>query len=252
MTDVSDFGPFTLSPGAHENPQEGMCVMEMVSFLAGERWSDMPPCSSPAIARFCQVGNDNMPQEWRDKLQSYVPRLIGTISPQHEQRRAEIAAWAAIRVFAPIALDGVGLHASAERLRCVEDDFSAAESAAWSAESAAESAAGSAKSAAESAAWSAARSAAWSAESAAWSARRAAGSAESAAWSAESAAESAAKSAAWSAADKVWREWFKVLDAMIEAGPHGEDYLAEHSARATELRKVISSESPAGSSVFAG
>jgi len=67
-------------------------------------------------------------------------------------------------------------------------DWSAARSAAWSAESAAWSA----ESAARSAAWStesAAESAAWSAESAAWSA----------AWS----AESAARSAAWSAESKL-------------------------------------------------
>jgi len=83
--------------------------------------------------------------------------------------------------------------------------WSAARSAARSAESAAwsaaESAARSAESAAWSAAWSAARSAARSAESAVWSAESAARSAESAVWSA---AWSAARSAARSAESAVW------------------------------------------------
>ena len=47
---LEDFGPFTLSSGAHDGPEDGMCVMEMVSFLAGEEWSDTPTCASPVIA----------------------------------------------------------------------------------------------------------------------------------------------------------------------------------------------------------
>ena len=113
---IEDFGPFTLSASAHSGPDQGMCVMEMVSFLAGEEWSDNPPCSSPIISRFCQVINDRMGQEFRDRLQTYVPRLIGTASPEHDADRAEYLVWSSIRVFAPIAMRAAGLEEWAVRL----------------------------------------------------------------------------------------------------------------------------------------
>ena len=91
--------------------------MEMVSFLAGEEWSDMPQCASPVVSKFVQILNDRMGQDFRDKLQAYVPKLIGTASPAHDQERAEFLAWSAIKVFTPIALDAIGLHEKAQELR---------------------------------------------------------------------------------------------------------------------------------------
>ena len=119
----ADFGPFTLSAGSHTAPEDGMCVMEMTSFLAGEPWTDMPECSSPVVARFCQVLNDNFDQPDRDRLQTYVPRLIGTASPVHDIERAEYLAWQAIRVFTQISLDRAGLKAEAETLRSFDGNL---------------------------------------------------------------------------------------------------------------------------------
>ena len=114
---IEDFGPFTLSPLSHASPADGMCVMEMVSFLAGEKWSEYPACASPIVSQYCQVVNDNITQAGRDKLQRYVPRLIGTESPEHEKDRAEYLAWAAIKILAPIAIDAVGFPEQAHTLR---------------------------------------------------------------------------------------------------------------------------------------
>jgi hypothetical protein len=123
------------------------------------------------------------------------------------------------------------LKSGRENLRSAA--WSAAESAAWSAESAAWSAWSAAKSAAwsaESAAWSAAESAAesaaWSAESAAWSAAGSAAksAAESAAWSAESAAWSA-ESAARSAANKMLLQMIKDATGWLDKNPSPEIYL---------------------------
>ncbi len=133
-----DFGPFTLSASSHSGPSQGMCVMEMVSFLAGEDWSDMPACSSPVVSRFCQVLNDRMGQDFRDKLQSYVPRLIGTASPEYDQKRAEYLAWQAIKVFAPIALDAAGLPDQAEILRSFDVSLGLSAAAAAAAAAAAD------------------------------------------------------------------------------------------------------------------
>ena len=76
--------------------------MEMVSFLAGEPWSDMPACSSRIITTYCQIINDNSGQAVRDRLQTYVPRLIGTASSEHEAKRAEYMMWQAIKVHLPL------------------------------------------------------------------------------------------------------------------------------------------------------
>lgn len=101
---IKDFGPFHLTPNNHPGPEEGMCVMEMVSFLAGEEWSDTPECASPLLSEFCMTLNDTQNQTFRDRLQTYVPCLIGTVSPEHEAERTEYLAWALVRKFLPAAL----------------------------------------------------------------------------------------------------------------------------------------------------
>ena len=44
-----DFLP-TLSSGSHDAEQGEACVMEYVSMLAGEEWSDRPECTHPLLA----------------------------------------------------------------------------------------------------------------------------------------------------------------------------------------------------------
>lgn len=34
-----------LSYGSHDNPQQGMCVMECVAYIAGEEHTDAPKCA---------------------------------------------------------------------------------------------------------------------------------------------------------------------------------------------------------------
>ncbi len=232
-----------LDTGGHRSPNEGMCVMELTSYLAHEAFSDHPQCASPAVAAFLRSWNDSVDDEFRQQLKPYAAKVIGTRTNEaDEQIRAWMATDWMVRTMTPAWLDLAGLREQANTLRAlvpltsdeiaigVQDILvrvrqdadaawsaaeSAARSAAWSAAgSAAESAAGSAAesaagSAAESAAWSAAESAARSAagsaaRSAAESAARsAAGSAAESA--AGSAAESAAESAAWSAAESAAR-----------------------------------------------
>lgn len=206
----ADFGPFTLSESSHSSPAEGMCVMEMVSFLAGEEWSDTPQCSSPVVSLFCQVINDRMGQEFRDKLQAYVPRLIGTASPAHDQERAEYLAWQAITVFAPAALRNTGF---AERAAALENfDRSRGLGAASAAACVAASAA------ARAAACAAARDPARAAEAAACAAE-------------------AAACAATRAADS--NLIFRCLDGLLEIGPSGSAYTEGQMNRAEPLRKAM-------------
>lgn len=207
MMKPEDFGPFTLSKSSHSGPAEGMCVMEMVSFLAGEEWSDMPPCASPVVARFCQVVNDRFDQSVRDRLQAYVPRLIGTVSPEHEQERAEFLAWQAIRVFAPIALRSAGMNGHADALAGFEGTLSAAARAADAADAA--------DAAADAAAYAA----------------RASADAAYAAYAAYAAADAARAGGV--------EAMFSTLDGLLDIGPSGDGYTQDHMDRAVMLKKSV-------------
>ena len=205
-----DLDTLVLRSGAHTSPSDGVSLMEAVSALAGEPWSNSPSCTSPVIAAYARSLNDWLPDDARQRLKVYIPRLVGTAAPDLELRRAFACADAAVRVFAPLAFAAAGLVEEAAKLGALAPvDRESVESA----ESAAESAASAARSAASLAAWSAAESArsaadsARSARSASSAARSAAASAaRSAARSAESAPEAAARSAA-----------FELLDRLIAA-----------------------------------
>jgi hypothetical protein len=110
-----DIAEITLQPGSHNTREDGLCVMEAVAWLAGEKHSDMPKCASPVISQYCQVLNDAGP-EFRERLKPYIYKIIGTVSPELDQARGFIAADYAVRVFAPIALRHAGLTQEANSL----------------------------------------------------------------------------------------------------------------------------------------
>jgi hypothetical protein len=197
-----DLDTLVLRSGAHTSPSDGISLMEAVNALAGEPWSNRPSCTSPVIAAYARSLNDWLPDDARQRLKVYIPRLVGTAAPDLELRRAFACADAAVRVFAPLAFAAAGLVEEAAKLGALAPvDRESVESA--------ESAA---RSAASLAAWSAAesmRSAAESMRSAAES-MRSAESAQAAARSATRAAESAPEAAARSAA-------FELLDRLIAA-----------------------------------
>jgi hypothetical protein len=70
-----------LARGAHRSPQQGACLMEYVSVLAGERFSDRPRCTHPALALLARMVNDEiLDPAARSKLALLAPELIGTRS----------------------------------------------------------------------------------------------------------------------------------------------------------------------------
>ncbi len=188
-----------LKSGGHSSIEEGACVMEVVSWVAGEPWSDRPQCACPVISTFLRNWNDSLPDDERNELlRDLIPRLVGTRgTPEVEQRRATMAADWLIRTHTVAWLRLAKLDTQADALaslpeitdfaqcpslmptlEAVRSDAAAARAAAWDA--------------AWDAAWAAARAAAWDA---AWAAARAA--AGDAAWAA---ARAAARDAAWAAA----------------------------------------------------
>ena len=71
----------TLSAGAHRPDEGNACVMEYVSLLAGEEWSDSPSCTHPALSRAAQVVNDRLSDDDRHLLVPLIGRLFGTTLP---------------------------------------------------------------------------------------------------------------------------------------------------------------------------
>ena len=109
-----------LSSGSHEEFNKGMCVMEAVSYVAGEPWSDAPECASSVITAFMVSWNDSLGDEPRNRLlKPLIPLLVGTRSTAEvEERRSYMALDWMIRVFTPKWFDLVpALHEHAKALR---------------------------------------------------------------------------------------------------------------------------------------
>ena len=93
-----DFMP-VLSSGAHNSPQDGACVMEYISLLAGEDWSDTPSCTHPALAKAAQIVNDRLYNNNRYLIVPLIGRLFGTadVGTDEERKRVSVglAQWCA-------------------------------------------------------------------------------------------------------------------------------------------------------------
>lgn len=86
----------TLAAGPHASPDQGLCALEAVAYLAGEPHSDQPACASPSIAAFVRTLSDGLPQAERDGLiLPLLPRLVGTLGSEALERRriAMVADW---------------------------------------------------------------------------------------------------------------------------------------------------------------
>jgi hypothetical protein len=76
---VPDLVP-QLSRGKHRSPRKGACLMELASYLAGERWSDHPPCTHPLLASLARLVNDHTSDAGRGRLVALAPSVIGLLS----------------------------------------------------------------------------------------------------------------------------------------------------------------------------
>jgi len=85
-----------LSRGSHQSPKQGLCVMELASLLAGERFSDHPASVCPVIGSLMRSYNDAISDDRRQDLYPYAARILGTRSTVDvaEQRRSRIVDWA--------------------------------------------------------------------------------------------------------------------------------------------------------------
>jgi hypothetical protein len=227
-----DLDTLVLDGGSHSPGSDRMCVMEAVALLAGEGWTDHPACASPVIGAFLRSWNDSLPDDERQHLKQYIPRLVGSKgTDEQETDRAWLATDWLIRVQAPAWLRLAGMADQADLLAAMQPvnpetcpSILPALNAVRSDAAAARAAAGAA---AWDAAWAAARDAAGvAARAAAWAAAwDAAGAAarDAAGAAARDAAGAAARAAAWAAArdalaptkEALQVEAHKLVDRML-------------------------------------
>jgi hypothetical protein len=74
---LPDFLP-TLSAGSHDPSDGQACLMEYVSLLAGEEWSDRPECTHEILAHEARTTNDLLRDGDRPRLVPLIGRLFGT------------------------------------------------------------------------------------------------------------------------------------------------------------------------------
>jgi hypothetical protein len=86
-----------LAPGRHERPDDGVCVMELASMLAGEPLSDHPSTVSPLLAALLRGYNDGLDSERRQTLKRYAVASLGTACghPAERERRRRVRWWLA-------------------------------------------------------------------------------------------------------------------------------------------------------------
>src|SRR5579884_2061315 len=76
-----------LAKGRHSSPQGGVCVMELVSMLAGEPFTDRPTTACPVIASFMRGYNDRVDDQRRQDLRRCDADLVGSYAG-HDVMRA--------------------------------------------------------------------------------------------------------------------------------------------------------------------
>ena len=159
-----DLESLHLDHGSHTDPEDGHCILEVVSMLAGQPFNDNPPCVCPVLRAYGIALNDRWDDDQRQKLLPYAPQLLNTAGDGQDEVRSYLALDWLIRVFTPTWLDLAGLTESATELRALRPVVDLA---------AAEAAQPAIKSAGADAAWDAAGDAGWAAAgAAAWAAAR--------------------------------------------------------------------------------
>src|SRR5882757_199333 len=115
-----DLDNIHLDKGGHSGPDNGYCLMEWVSMLAGEPFSEQPKCVSPYLRRFGIRLNDLATDTQRQDLIQFGPRVLGTAGDGLDEKRRWIGADHAVRVAMPRWLAKAGLTDHADALRALD------------------------------------------------------------------------------------------------------------------------------------
>jgi hypothetical protein len=106
-TDFTKLLSAPLAEGKHDTWDGEQCVMERVAMLwalannidVAEYFSDLPGCTNTVIARAAQMVNDSASDQDRQRLNTFVPRLLRARRTESDRRiGVRLALWAARRV----------------------------------------------------------------------------------------------------------------------------------------------------------
>jgi hypothetical protein len=117
MTTTPDLDTLYLDKGSHSSRQKGVCLLEAVAWLAGREHTDHPPCVSPVLGAFGRSFNDYLPDDQRQLLRPFIPRMIGTAGDGKDAARLDIITAWMVHEYAPHWLYLAGLPEPADKLR---------------------------------------------------------------------------------------------------------------------------------------
>ena len=122
---MNKFDPekFTLSNGKHEKIEDGVCLLEAVSWFSGGAFTDRPSCVGDVLAAYVRNINDFMKDNaTRNKyLIPLIPLLIGTNGTKAlEQRRLFTIVDFTVQTLLPMVLNEINHSEYAENLRRLE------------------------------------------------------------------------------------------------------------------------------------
>ncbi len=95
MSPVS-YQTIKLSKGKHADPEDGACVMELASMLAGEPFTDHPASVCPVIGSFLRAYNDSIDSKRRQALYECASKVVASRrgAKIQQARAARLAEWA--------------------------------------------------------------------------------------------------------------------------------------------------------------
>jgi hypothetical protein len=87
-----------LARGRHDRPDDGVCVMELASMLAGEPLTDRPRTVGPTLASLLRGYNDGLDDARRQTLKRYAAASLGTARGRavERERRRLVGDWLAV------------------------------------------------------------------------------------------------------------------------------------------------------------
>lgn len=113
----------SLDSGGHAGPKDGFCVMEAVSYVSGEEWSDSPKCACPFLTSLAISINDNGTDKRRQKLKKLIPHIVGTRDGRKESKRRKLVTLKILLNILPPILRKLGLRAEAKKILSFKSEY---------------------------------------------------------------------------------------------------------------------------------
>ncbi len=111
---------YELKTGSHESLDKGACIMELVSYIANEPWSDHPKCACPILTEYAIRMNDRFNNEHRQLLKPLIPLLLNSVASDPVKiARKRLIMWRNVTVMYPLILDCYNMTELADNLRAL-------------------------------------------------------------------------------------------------------------------------------------